>query len=355
MTDTPNPALRCASVRDARPCILAEDHDGPIHEDETGYKWPTAAAVRQAAEDLRPVGLDALLGHVTANLPDTEQAAAEFDAGTALLVGEQVTAFAASVRAGALYEGADAINALPQDYECDPGRGDAAQLLRRMAGAKEEPAAEQPAPLTAAEVEQGQADTDHLAAEHPETLASLLAEIADDIPDCRARAIAADYIHPDHEFVDTGAPEHPLATPSAAPAAVPDRPALDLLTELYAELGHGHRARPLAAALLAAYNRELSTARAAVAPAVPVKEQPTALTLGDRADHAIGLYARTAVELEDARADAVQLRARVVELEHRATTARAVHTPYDDSQHCQHDGNPWPCPTIAALDEQAGR
>lgn len=28
---------------------------------------------------------------------------------------------------------ADVINALPQDYECDPGRGDAADLLRRMA------------------------------------------------------------------------------------------------------------------------------------------------------------------------------------------------------------------------------
>ncbi|NUH35317.1 hypothetical protein HUF15_00785 [Streptomyces samsunensis] len=32
-----------------------------------------------------------------------------------------------------LREAADAIAALPQDYECDPGRGDAAELLRRMA------------------------------------------------------------------------------------------------------------------------------------------------------------------------------------------------------------------------------
>ncbi|MEV0963298.1 hypothetical protein AB0J25_12030 [Streptomyces sp. NPDC049910] len=37
-------------------------------------------------------------------------------------------------RAAVLLEAADAINALPQDYECDPGRGDAADLLRRMAG-----------------------------------------------------------------------------------------------------------------------------------------------------------------------------------------------------------------------------
>ncbi|PJN38959.1 hypothetical protein CG747_20655 [Streptomyces sp. CB02959] len=36
-------------------------------------------------------------------------------------------------RAEVLRKAADAINALPQDYECDPGRGDAADLLRRMA------------------------------------------------------------------------------------------------------------------------------------------------------------------------------------------------------------------------------
>ncbi|WP_406014346.1 hypothetical protein OG520_22245 [Streptomyces sp. NBC_00984] len=42
-----------------------------------------------------------------------------------------------------LAEGADAISALPQDYECDPGRGDAAELLRRMAtDGAERPAAE---------------------------------------------------------------------------------------------------------------------------------------------------------------------------------------------------------------------
>ncbi|MFG2225344.1 hypothetical protein [Streptomyces sp. NPDC048644] len=39
----------------------------------------------------------------------------------------------AAVRAEVLREAADTINALPQDYECDPGRGDAADLLRRMA------------------------------------------------------------------------------------------------------------------------------------------------------------------------------------------------------------------------------
>lgn len=31
--------------------------------------------------------------------------------------------------------------------------------------------------------------------------------------------------------------------------------------------------------------------------------------------------------------------------------ARALHTKYDDSEHCQHDGEPWPCPTVRALEE----
>jgi hypothetical protein len=41
--------------------------------------------------------------------------------------------FLAAYRAEVLREAAAAVNALPQDYECDPGRGDAAELLRRMA------------------------------------------------------------------------------------------------------------------------------------------------------------------------------------------------------------------------------
>ncbi|MFJ5259118.1 hypothetical protein ACIQAC_01405 [Streptomyces sp. NPDC088387] len=42
-------------------------------------------------------------------------------------------------RAAVLREAAEAINALPQDYECDPGRGDAAELLRRMADGAQQP------------------------------------------------------------------------------------------------------------------------------------------------------------------------------------------------------------------------
>ncbi|MFD0256473.1 hypothetical protein ACFVGX_36840 [Streptomyces sp. NPDC127113] len=49
---------------------------------------------------------------------------------------------------------------------------------------------------------------------------------------------------------------------------------------------------------------------------------------------------------------AEQLRAnrdRIAELESAAGTARAVHVKHTDSEHCQHDGEPWPCPTLAAL------
>ncbi|MFF0894718.1 hypothetical protein [Streptomyces sp. NPDC003278] len=48
-----------------------------------------------------------------------------------------------------------------------------------------------------------------------------------------------------------------------------------------------------------------------------------------------------------------QLRARVAELEKRAEQALADHTPHDDSNHCQHDGEPWPCPTVTTLAPEA--
>ncbi|WP_430479331.1 zinc finger domain-containing protein [Streptomyces sp. P11-1] len=52
----------------------------------------------------------------------------------------------AAVRRGALLGGALAIEALPQDFECDPGRGDAVKLLRRLAGLTS--TTEQPTGLT---------------------------------------------------------------------------------------------------------------------------------------------------------------------------------------------------------------
>ncbi|MCX5103442.1 hypothetical protein [Streptomyces sp. NBC_00439] len=58
-----------------------------------------------------------------------------------------LTAASPLLRAAALCEGADAINALPQDHECDPGRGDAAKLLRSMA-TDSAPVTEQSAPLS---------------------------------------------------------------------------------------------------------------------------------------------------------------------------------------------------------------
>ncbi|MEU1082333.1 hypothetical protein ABZ368_19290 [Streptomyces sp. NPDC005908] len=47
-------------------------------------------------------------------------------------------------------------------------------------------------------------------------------------------------------------------TPEQPAAAVPDRPALALLTEIYEELGHDHRAPHLAAALLDQHARALA-------------------------------------------------------------------------------------------------
>ncbi|MFS0695102.1 hypothetical protein [Streptomyces nitrosporeus] len=52
----------------------------------------------------------------------------------------------AAIRHATLTAAADTIENLPQDYECDPGRGDAVKLLRRMAAFHT--TAEQPAGLT---------------------------------------------------------------------------------------------------------------------------------------------------------------------------------------------------------------
>lgn len=45
-----------------------------------------------------------------------------------------------------------------------------------------------------------------------------------------------------------------------------------------------------------------------------------------------------------------QLRARAAELEQQIVSVRAVHTKYPDSEHCQHDGQQWPCPTMQAAE-----
>ncbi|MFE6225448.1 hypothetical protein [Streptomyces sp. NPDC057854] len=53
-------------------------------------------------------------------------------------------------------------------------------------------------------------------------------------------------------------------------------------------------------------------------------EQPAGLTWEARADHAVRLYARTAIELEDARAENARLRARIAEQEQPAAAPQAV-------------------------------
>ncbi|GAQ52120.1 hypothetical protein [Streptomyces acidiscabies] len=49
------------------------------------------------------------------------------------LVREVLAQYTAGCEAAVLRRAADAIAALPQDYECDPGRGDAVERLRRTA------------------------------------------------------------------------------------------------------------------------------------------------------------------------------------------------------------------------------
>lgn len=57
-------------------------------------------------------------------------------------VGDETDPLSAA-RAQAYRDAADEITALPQDYECDPGRGDAANFLRRRAD-EIHPATEEP-------------------------------------------------------------------------------------------------------------------------------------------------------------------------------------------------------------------
>ncbi|MGC5398059.1 hypothetical protein ACPXCP_20285 [Streptomyces sp. DT20] len=109
-------------------------------------------------------------------------------------------------------------------------------------------------------------------------------------------------------------------------------------------------------------------------------EQPAGLSWEARAEHAVRLYATTAIERDDARTETAQalaqrnavfatneqLLAQVEEagqariqaenaartLRHRLTAVRTIHTKHDDSEHCQHDAESWPCPTVAALDDE---
>ncbi|MFE3149112.1 hypothetical protein ACFXJ6_21060 [Streptomyces sp. NPDC059218] len=102
---------RCGSVQDVLPCILTEDHGGMYHEDTNGHRWRTAAAMRQAAEDLRPVSLDALLDCVATNLPDEPS-----EKGTARPATEAAIHRTALLMAAA--EADDAVRLFPDTLEC---------------------------------------------------------------------------------------------------------------------------------------------------------------------------------------------------------------------------------------------
>ncbi|MEV7389566.1 hypothetical protein [Streptomyces sp. NPDC091215] len=62
----------------------------------------------------------------------------------------------AMAEAAVLRRAADAINALPQDYECDPGWGDAAERLRRTAAGIEEKSGGRAAGVLVAEAYDGE-------------------------------------------------------------------------------------------------------------------------------------------------------------------------------------------------------
>jgi hypothetical protein len=82
---------------------------------------------------------------------------------------------------------------------------------------------------------------------------------------------------------------------------------------------------------------------------MPVGTEARSLSVLDRARDALG--ARMAKD--DLRHVLGNVVAYAAELERqlsvKAEAARSVHVKYPDSEHCQHDGEPWPCPTLTAL------
>ncbi|MEV5977553.1 hypothetical protein [Streptomyces sp. NPDC052114] len=71
----------------------------------------------------------------------------------------------------------------------------------------------------------------------------------------------------------------------------------------------------------------------------------------DRTSAGIALALESAQMLmsPEVAAELERLRARVSELEARIATALAPHVQYEDSAHCQADGEPWPCLVTTAL------
>lgn len=74
------------------------------------------------------------------------------------LVGKVLAQYTAECEAAVLRRAADAISVLPQDYECDPGRGDAVERLRRTADGIEEKSSPAGADATPAEADRAYCD-----------------------------------------------------------------------------------------------------------------------------------------------------------------------------------------------------
>jgi chaperonin cofactor prefoldin len=96
--------------------------------------------------------------------------------------------------------------------------------------------------------------------------------------------------------------------------------------------------------------RERDTAQARYTELESAVYGAATLRLLHPVEHARHLHDALAAQMARAETLDQQLReaqARVVELEAQASAVRGVHVKHDDSDHCRHDGEPWPCPTIA--------
>ncbi|WP_407553118.1 hypothetical protein QOM21_24055 [Streptomyces sp. Pv4-95] len=66
---------------------------------------------------------------------------------------------------------------------------------------------------------------------------------------------------------------------------------------------------------------------------------------------AADLDAAGMLQSPESAAEVERLRTRVAELEQQTAAVQAVHVKHPDSEHCQHDGERWPCPTLGAIED----
>ncbi|WP_329219203.1 hypothetical protein [Streptomyces microflavus] len=160
MNTQPTPASDAELIEHARTAGWHEPEKAPefVAAFRTHVEKQSAASGTRPVPPLYGVTAEEAAANLTVNVPVL--AAVGISGASTLADEEQPTASAtaadepaffdwfteAAVRRGALLGGADAIEALPQDHECDPGRGDAVKLLRRLA--LHTTVAEQPTGLT---------------------------------------------------------------------------------------------------------------------------------------------------------------------------------------------------------------